>query len=38
MRDFYLFLEGELPLLLDKWRQQRATRRAAESRAASPVG
>jgi predicted transcriptional regulator len=38
MRDFYLFLEGELPLLLDKWRQQRATRRAAESRAASPAG
>jgi predicted transcriptional regulator len=26
MRDFYLFLAGELPLLLSKWREQRAAR------------
>lgn len=25
MRDFYLFLEGELPLLLEKWRKLRTS-------------
>jgi predicted transcriptional regulator len=37
MRDFYLFLEGELPVLLEKWRTQRAAR-TAESTGSPAAG